>query len=76
MTKTIDELQAEVIRLNGELATARGPGSRGDELARAYIAALERAAAAMTAKRVLSDAHINALVDGYPAYDATIEAEQ
>lgn len=65
MTKTIDELQAEVIRLTGELATAR-----------AYIAALERAAAAMTAKRVLSDVHINALVDGYPAYDATIEAEQ
>ena len=65
MTKTIDELQAEVIRLTGELATAR-----------AYIAALERAAAAMTAKRVLSDVHINALVDSYPAYDATIEAEQ
>ncbi len=65
MTKTIDELQAEVIRLTGELATAR-----------AYIAALERAAAAMTAKRVLSDVHINALADGYPAYDATIEAEQ
>ena len=65
MTKTIDELQAEVIRLTGELAAAY-----------AYIASLERAAAAMTAKRVLSDAHINALVDGYPAYDATIEAEQ
>lgn len=51
--KTYDELQAEIIRLRGELAAAR-----------AYITALEQAAAAMTAKRVLSDAHINALVDG------------
>ena len=63
--KTTDELQAEIIRLRGELAAAR-----------AYITALERAAAAMTAKRVLSDAHITALVDGYPAYDAATEVEQ
>ena len=38
--KTYDELQAEIIRLRGELAAAR-----------AYITALEQAAAAMTAKR-------------------------